>query len=114
MIGALLVTFALSTTPLEESQYELDYASDALLRGLIGSAETSFKEAKRLDPKNLDALLALALLYSDLGESEKAIPLLQKVLSLDPYNDDARVDLILASLSSRKMLPSFCFSFPSR
>ena len=103
MIGSLLITCLLSTTPMEDSQAELHYASDALLAGLIGSAESSFKEANRLDPENLDALLTLALLYVELGENEKAIPLFQKVLSLDPYNDDARVDLILALWNSEKL-----------
>ena len=96
MITPLLLTGLLFTAAGPSAEETLDHASDALLRGLLGSAQLSLQEAVRLDPDNLDALLALALLELDTEDYQSAIPHLQRALSLDPYNDDARVDLTLA------------------
>lgn len=48
--------------------------------------EEYLNTAIQLDPKNINALYALAMLYQDLEEPEKATDLYVKILEIDPQN----------------------------
>ncbi len=53
-------------------------------------AESSYKRALELEPTNTRALYGLSVLYAfELDQGEKAIPLLEKLLTIDTKNIDA-------------------------
>jgi len=56
----------------------------------IALAESSYKRALELEPNNTRALYGLGVLYAfELDQGEKAIPLLEKLLTIDTKNIDA-------------------------
>jgi tetratricopeptide (TPR) repeat protein len=48
------------------------------------SAEKAYRQAMEIDPNNEDALTGLALVYSDIGDTKKAIEMLRVVTERDP------------------------------
>jgi len=56
----------------------------------LALAESSYKRALELEPKNARALYGLGVLYAfELNQGDKAIPLLEKLLTIDTKNIDA-------------------------
>jgi len=53
-------------------------------------AEEEFLKAIELDPTHVDARLYLSMLYTDMGELQKACEQLRKILKIDPSHRGAR------------------------
>lgn len=60
--------------------------------------------AVQLDPKRVSAQWALGILYIQVGQSERAVAALARVLELDPARDDAL--LLLGMLYARQGRPT--------
>lgn len=68
--------------------YELQRAYDTMNAGNSTEAIRLYKNVLDNDPKNTNALFALATLYHRAGQIDLARPLYGKLLSLDPNNRD--------------------------
>ena len=53
-------------------------------------AEKEFLEAIKIDPAHVDAGLYLSLLYTDMGELQRAGEQLRNILEIDPIHRGAR------------------------
>lgn len=53
-------------------------------------AEAAFLRAINIDPRHLEARLHLSMLYVDLGQRQKALEQLRKILEIDPTHSMAR------------------------
>ncbi|MCR5289603.1 MAG: tetratricopeptide repeat protein [Treponema sp.] len=75
------------------SKASLDFeatGSQTKKRNYLLLAESAYKQAIQLEPKYVRALLGLSILYvNEFHTSDKAIPLLELVLSVDKKNIDA-------------------------
>ena len=72
---------------------------EALARGELGEAEASFREAQRLQPRNVVVLVQLARIHLQRDEHPPAIGLLRRAIDLDP---DATANYLeLAAVYSR-------------
>ena len=56
-------------------------------------AVEKYLKAISIDPKHLDARLNLSILYTDMGEFQKACNQLEKILEIEPDNKIARETL---------------------
>jgi len=71
--------------------------------GNYSEAEQCYNEALNLEPKNIDALTALSVIYSEyLYEYDKALQLKYRVLEIDPDNSYARSSLAENLIKVRK------------
>ena len=66
-------------------------ASEFIKKGMLTSSMEACKEAVRLDTKYIDARLILAGLYSAAHESPLALAEYDRILKLDPKNEEAAV-----------------------
>lgn len=78
----------------------LDNYTVAPTEAILGRAERALKSAVTLDPFDVDAYLALALIARRRGDRTAEIAFLTKVIALEPYDLAARVQLIQALLES--------------
>jgi tetratricopeptide (TPR) repeat protein len=92
----LVVILTLVGSPEDQAQKYLERARAALASGRLAEAHTSLGEALATDPQNTDALQAAALVALDTGDAELAVEYLEKLLTLDPNNDLARLALARA------------------
>lgn len=69
----------------EDADHHYGLAQSAFLAKDLATAETSFREAARLDPRYRDGLLALAEAWEEQGKLEKAVDILKEF----PENPDA-------------------------
>ncbi len=58
----------------------------------------NIQDQLKSDPNNLDLLMGLGHLYLDTDRASEAIPVFEKVLSFDPNNLDAKVDIVVANM----------------
>lgn len=91
MLSAWLITLTLTVTtaPLGEAQLYLN-------RGQMGATRALLEEIVAQDPRDIEALLVLALLELEEERDGHAIALLKKLLLLDPFDDDSRLELAQA------------------
>ena len=85
--------------------YELSLEKYA--KGLFYEAESYLKKALKYNFLNADAYLKLSFLYEDANEPEKGIPLLEKLIMIDPDNVDAHLYLGLLYYKTSKLSESF-------
>ena len=64
-----------------------------LQRGHESDARQLLEERVTHDPRDIESMLALALLEMDNENYETAAQYLEKILALDPYDDDSRIEL---------------------
>jgi tetratricopeptide (TPR) repeat protein len=57
------------------------------------SAAAAYQKAMGVDPNYLNAWLYLARIYSAGGDVQRAVPLLNRALEIDPTNSDVNADL---------------------
>jgi len=93
MIPCSLLVIILAAAP--DSQSALEQANQALMQDDQSTASRLLERTLADDPGNADALLALARLKSNQRHFGDAIAALQKILTLDACNDDARYELAL-------------------
>lgn len=81
-----------------------------LIAGDLVGAEEQFKAAIKLNANDTDALNNLAVVYIRQGEHENAMPLLEKVLRLNPYYRGADLNIgssyIMRSLNADALGPT--------
>lgn len=82
----LIGTLATSATSMDDVRLYLQRGDESQARELL-------VERLATDDRDIDSLLALALLEMENENYLQAIAYLQKVLELDPYDDDSRLDL---------------------
>ncbi len=73
---------------------DLDMAAEAIAKGDDTSAMQALDRVLSTDPKNVDALWAKAVLANKQGKLGVAVRVLEQLLALDRYNDDARLLLV--------------------
>ncbi len=61
--------------------------------GLFDESTEEMETAARLAPADIPILIDLGKTHTMLGEYEKAIPVFERVLELDPSNDEATKNL---------------------
>ncbi len=66
-------------------------SSEFIKKGMLSSAMESAKEAVRLNPAFVDARLILGGLYSAVHENQSAVDEYDRVLKLDPKNEEALI-----------------------
>ncbi len=69
---------------LERGNYYLSIANDQMSLGLLGEAEKSIKEAVKLSPENPAFLQAYATILDQMNNSEDAIGVIDKALTIRP------------------------------
>ncbi len=62
----------------------------------LDSAASALNQLIEQDSKNLEALVALALLEMERGRFSQAAKLFEQILELDPWDDDSRLNLVEA------------------
>mgnify|MGYP001239412241 CR=1 FL=1 len=85
--AAILLSLLGTTLP------SMDDVHRYLQRGHDVDAMAVLEERIKQDPKDLESLLALALLEMENSNYAQAAGYLEKILALDPYDDDSRVEL---------------------
>lgn len=87
-IGLLILIlsfFALSTVyAITPSQKANASGRKFLVEGKFNEADAEFNKAKGLDPKDANAYWGLGVCASEKGQADKALPLLNKAIELDP------------------------------
>jgi len=73
------------------AQAALDAAAAAVDRGDLPTAALRLKEAIAADPDDVEALSAAGLVALRLFDNSEAVRLFDRVLALDPYDDEARL-----------------------
>ena len=95
------VPYTEATTPLVEGSVEAGRPVSLSLRlawknheaGQLAAAEALYKSILAADPDHIDALRSLGVLAHSTRDFDEAIELLRRVLSLDPSNAQAHVNL---------------------
>jgi len=70
-----------------------DQALKFIQEGRLDEARIYLEELLKRDPENVDLLYNLGMLYTELSEPEKAVPLLQKCIMISPSHVNAHVAL---------------------
>ena len=91
----LLLLTLLAASPAEPSQVFLDRAQGAIAAGDLAAAAAALDTALALDPDDVDALFAAAMVARRIGRTD-AVALLERLVKLDPNADEARLQLALA------------------
>jgi len=73
-------------TPLIDPFYSINAAMNLVQAGFISEGLTEVEKISRNDPRNLDALNSLAIIYEQANEINKAIINREKITQLDPWN----------------------------
>jgi tetratricopeptide (TPR) repeat protein len=73
-------------TPLIDPNYSLRCAHGLILAGFTEEGILELKKIHKADPRNLEALITLALIYEKNNKIPDAIIYREKVKSLDPWN----------------------------
>ena len=73
-------------TPLNDPTYKLYAASRLIQSGFVNEGLIEVKKINLKDPRNLDALLLLALTYEQLSDFPNAIIYRENLAKLDPWN----------------------------
>jgi tetratricopeptide (TPR) repeat protein len=73
-------------TPLIDPFYSINAAMNLVQAGFISEGLTEVEKISRNDPRNLDALNSLAIIYEQTNEINKAIINREKITQLDPWN----------------------------
>jgi tetratricopeptide (TPR) repeat protein len=73
-------------TPLNDPIYKLYAASRLIQSGFVNEGLVEVKKINLKDPRNLDALLLLALTYEQLSDFPNAIIYRENLIELDPWN----------------------------
>ena len=94
MLTPLVLGVLLAATPAEPSTTAT--IRDAIERNDLEGAAASLEAMLKADPKDLEALVALALLEMERERYREAAELFEKVLELDPWDDDSRLNLVEA------------------
>lgn len=92
----LLVLLTVIAAPADDSQRYLEAAEASFAHGDVENARKEIDQAITADPQNPDALLAGARMARRTGNPERAVELLNQILKLDQYDDEARYELVLA------------------
>ena len=72
---------------IEKAVEQFNWVGEALIRSdEIEEAEEILREAQELNPKNLQTINNLLIIYKKKGEDEKAIPILEEALKLEKDN----------------------------
>ncbi|MGE5894444.1 MAG: tetratricopeptide repeat protein [bacterium] len=73
-------------------------------KGMIKEAQQEFEQVAKAIPDNLFAHKKLAEIYKDLGDPEKAIKEYQTVVRLNPFDEDAKINIesLLGSQEARE------------
>jgi len=96
MISMLLAILTLTIGDAAEAQASLARAENLIAQNDMAGASLALTEAIAADPEEIDTLQAAALVAMTLGDAERAVEYLEKVMTLDPNNDDARLELARA------------------
>lgn len=104
MAGSSVAARAQAANPVTGAKVQelLSRGLQATQVGRLRDAETAFRQALKLDPRNRDARYNLALVYYSGGDYARAETQFASVLSLDPSALDARVGLGLSQYAQRK------------
>lgn len=92
----------------QHSLFALGYVNHRL--SCHSEAEKYLLEAVANDPNHVPSLAALANLYLDKDNFEKARPLYEKVLELDKNHPNARINLTILTLSEKALVPECAIS----
>jgi len=103
VLAATLALSSVAVTPAQEAvanatQAEEDYRAGvaALSQNDLENARKDFQQVVRLTPSAEPGHLMLGFVLARLGRTKEAIPELEKALSLNPNDSDARMNLALA------------------
>jgi tetratricopeptide (TPR) repeat protein len=77
-----------------------DQALNFIQAGRLDEARIYLEELQKQDPKNVDLLYNLGMLYTDLGKPKMAISLLRTCIEISPSHANAHVALGFAYMSS--------------
>jgi O-antigen ligase len=80
-------------TPLNDPTYSLYAASRLIQSGFVNEGLVEVKKISVNDPRNLDALLMLALTYEQLNDLPNAIIYRENLAKLDPWNASNYLEL---------------------
>jgi len=96
--GALFKDSFWASSPFHDSD-EAELGIAALAKGNYVTAEGHFKQALRINPKDIHALLGSGILYQNTGQLTKAREMYEAVLALRP--DDSMQFVVWSSLTTR-------------
>jgi len=82
----IISTLTVSTGSMDDVRLYLN-------RGHNDDARELLQEQVNQDPRDIESLLALALLEMEEEHYQEAVTYLEQVLALDPYDDDSRLEL---------------------
>ena len=68
-------------------------------------ALSAFEEASRLEPRNLDYLWALTEYYEKFSQVDDILRVVNRILELDPYNEDAKAKMALFEKAAEEEPP---------
>jgi tetratricopeptide (TPR) repeat protein len=74
------------STPLVDPYYSLNSAMKLVEAGFVSEGVSEVEIISNNDPRNLDALNSLAVIYEQTNDIEKAIDNREKIAVLDPWN----------------------------
>jgi len=75
-------------TPLIDPYYSLNAAMNLVQVGFVEEGLTTVEKISHDDPRNLDALNSLAIIYEQTNQISKAVINREKITQLDPWNAD--------------------------
>jgi tetratricopeptide (TPR) repeat protein len=75
-------------TPLIDPYYSINAAMNLVQAGFVNEGLVTLEKISRDDPRNLDALNSLAVIYEQTNEISKAVIYREKITQLDPWNAD--------------------------
>lgn len=77
----------------EQAKAWVQEAQSAFIRRQFRSAINACKEARQLDPKNVEAAIILGDIYKIIGQTDNAIAMYTIAVQLDPKNADVQIKL---------------------
>lgn len=88
---ALLQDVLAEEPDLPEAHHQLGLVY--VFTGLFDESTVELERAVALSPESIKFLIDLGKTHTMLGDYEKAVPIFQRVLEIDPFNDEARKNL---------------------
>jgi tetratricopeptide (TPR) repeat protein len=73
-------------TPLMDPAYSINSAMNLVKAGFVAEGLTELEKISLNDPRNLDALNSLALIYDQTNLIDRSVTIREKISILDPWN----------------------------
>lgn len=93
LLFVVLVIGCATTNNISTDMKYANWGFDFICKGMYVDAEKYLKQALVVNPENPYALLNLGVVYQNTGRPEKARPLYEKVIKLNPKDTATRSNL---------------------